>query len=69
MTDHELDRDDNHLRVLIETLQREGRSEHEIETAVLEASGRAKRDASRTSRHLIRFALPRRARKLADASR
>ena len=69
MIDRELDREDNHLRVLIETLQREGRSEHEIETAVLEASGRAKRDASRTSRHLIRFALPRRARKLADASR
>ena len=69
MTDHELDREDDRLRVLIETLQREGRSEHQIETAVLQASGRTKRDASPTSRHLIRFALPRRARKLADASR
>ena len=69
MIDRELDREDNHLRVLIETLQREGRSEHEIETAVLQASGRARRDPNPTSRHLIRFALPRRARKLADASR
>jgi hypothetical protein len=69
MTDNELNREDDHLRVLIETLQREGRSEHEIETAVLQASSRAKRDASATSRHLIRFALARRARTLADASR
>ena len=68
MTEHELN-EDNHLRVMIETLQREGRSEHEIETAVLQASGRAKRDATPTSRHLIRFALPRRARKVAGASR
>ena len=69
MTDQEMNREDDHLRVLIETLQREGRSEHEIETAVLQASGRARRDPNPTSRHLIRFALPRRARKLADASR
>ncbi len=69
MIDRELDREDNHLRVLIETMQRAGRTEHEIETAVVQASGRAKRDASPASRHLIRFALPRRARKLADASR
>lgn len=69
MIDRELDRDDNHLRVLIETMQREGRTEHEIETAVIQADGRTKRDASRPSRHLIRFALPRRARKLVDASR
>ena len=67
--DRELDRDDNHLRVLIETLQREGRTEHEIEAAVLEASDRVTRAANRPSRHLIRFALPRRARKLTGASR
>ncbi len=67
--DQEMNRDDQHLLVLIETMQRAGRTEHEIETAVLQATGRAKRDASPTSRHLIRFALPRRARKLADASR
>ena len=67
--EQELTRDDEHLLVLIETMQREGRQEHEIEDAVLRASGRARRDTSRTSRHLIRFALPRRARKPAGASR
>jgi len=61
--------DDTHLLVLIETMQRAGRNEHEIETAVLQASGRAVRDAKPTSRHLIRFALPRRARKFAGVSR
>ena len=63
-----MDRDDQHLLVLIETMQREGRPEHEIETAVRQASGRAKRDATPTTRHLIRFGFPRRARKLAGAS-
>ena len=67
--EQELTRDDEHLLVLIETMQRDGRLEHEIEDAVLRASGRARRDPSRTSRHLIRFALPRRARKPASASR
>jgi hypothetical protein len=69
MMDRTHDRDDTNLRVLIETMQRAGRTEHEIETAVIEASGRAVRDAKPTSRHLIRFALPRRARKSAGASR
>ncbi len=68
MLDREFDRDDNHLRVLIETLQREGRTEHEIEAAVIEAADRVTRVANRPSRHLIRFALPR-ARKSAGASR
>ena len=67
--DRETDRDDNHLRVMIETMQREGRREHEIVTAVLEASGHVKRASSRPSRHLIRFALPRRARRAVGTSR
>ena len=62
-------RDTEHLLVLIETMQREGRQEHEIEDAVLRASRRAHQDLTRPSRHLIRFALPRRARKTADATR
>ena len=65
----QITRDDEHLLVLIETMQREGRQEHEIEHAVLRASGRAPQDRNRPSRHLIRFALPRRARKTASASR
>ena len=65
----QITRDDEHLLVLIETMQREGRQEHEIEDAVLRATGRERRDTSRPSRHLIRFALPRRLRKPAGASR
>jgi hypothetical protein len=67
--DRELDRDNDRLRVLIETMQRGGRPEREIETAVLEASGRMHRDASRPSRRLVRFGLPRRTRERAGASR
>jgi hypothetical protein len=67
--DTEKDRDDNRLRVLIETMQREGRREHEIVAAVLEASGHVKQASSRPSRHLIRFALPRRVRRAVGASR
>jgi len=67
--DHEITRDDEHLLVLIETMQREGRQEHEIENAVLHATGRTRRDVSRPSRHLIRFALPHRLRRPAGTTR
>ena len=66
--ERELDRDDYTLRVLIETMQREGRSERAIETAVREASGQMQRAASRPSRRLVRLGLPRRARKRVDAT-
>lgn len=67
--DHETTRENEHLLVLIETMQRAGRQEHEIETAVLHATGRSRRKEARPSRHLIRFALPHRLRKPADAAR
>ena len=57
MIDRELDRDNDRLRVLIETMQRGGRPEREIETAVREASSRLHRDTSRPSRRLLRFDL------------
>ena len=63
-----MDRDEQHLLVLIETMQRQGRPEHEIETAVMQASGRAKRATAPTTRHLLRFGFPRRARRLASSS-
>jgi hypothetical protein len=40
----QVDRDDYRLRVLIEQLQQAGRTEHEIERAVREASGRIGRE-------------------------
>jgi len=55
--DHELDRDDYGLRVLIETMQVQGRSEREITAAVCEASGK-KRPVPGPSRHIVRFGLP-----------
>ena len=67
--EQEVTREEEHLLVLIETMQREGRQEHEIEDAVLRATGRRRHDARRPSRHLIRFALPRRARKHPGTSR
>jgi hypothetical protein len=57
--EHEIDRDDYGLRVLIETMQVQGRSEREITAAVCEASG-AKRHIPSPSRHVVRFGLPRR---------
>jgi hypothetical protein len=67
-TDTEMERNDNHLRVMIETMQREGRREHEIVAAVLEGSGRLRQASNRPSRHLVRFALPRRVRRAVGAS-
>ena len=56
LMDRELDREHkDRLRLLIETMQRAGRSERYIERAVLKASRRTKRDASRPSRRLVRF--------------
>lgn len=69
MTNREIDQDNNRLRVLIETMQRDGRPERDIETAIRKASGGLHRDASRPSRRLVRFGLPGRARKHIDASR
>jgi transcriptional/translational regulatory protein YebC/TACO1 len=45
-----IDREEYRLRVLIEQLQHEGRSEHEIERAVREASGRMQRERRHASR-------------------
>lgn len=54
--DRELDREQkDRLRLLIETMQRAGRSERHIEKAVLKASRRTRRDVSRPSRRLVRF--------------
>ena len=61
MMDQQLERDNNRLRVLIETMQRDGRPERDIERAVRKASGGLHRDTSRPSRRLVRFSLPRRA--------
>jgi hypothetical protein len=69
MMDRQLDRDNDRLRVLIETMQRAGKPERDIETAIRKASGGLHRDTSRPSRRLIRFALPRRASNQATASR
>ena len=55
--EHELDRDDYRLRVLIERMQREGRSERDIEAAVRAATGRIERDRRRPSRRPNRFGL------------
>lgn len=69
MTSRELDKDNNRLRVLIETMQRDGRPERDIETAIRKASGGLHRDTSRPSRRLVRFGLPGRARKHANGWR
>ena len=45
-----LDREDYRLRLLIEQLQHQGRSEHEIERAVREASGRVRRERPQPAR-------------------
>jgi transcriptional/translational regulatory protein YebC/TACO1 len=53
------DREEYRLRLLIEHLQHEGRSEHEIERAVREASGglqRERRQAGRAQSRLGVFA-------------
>ena len=53
MMDQQLERDNNRLRVLIETMQRDGRPERDIEKAIRKASGRLHRDTSRPSRRLV----------------
>ena len=53
--DTQLDREEYRLRVLIEQLQHEGRSEHEIERAVREASGNLERERRRAGRDSSRL--------------
>lgn len=55
--DYELDRDDYRLRVLIERMQREGRSERDIEAAVRAASVRIERERRHPSRRPNRLGL------------
>ena len=69
MVEPELDRDSDRLRLLIETMQRGGRPEREIETLIREASGRMHRDTSRPSRRLVGFGMRHRARKRDGVSR
>ena len=69
MMDRQLERDNNRLRVLIETMQRDGRPERDIEKAIRKASGRLHTDTGRPSRRLVRFSLPRRAPRHVDAWR
>jgi hypothetical protein len=69
MMDRQLERDNNRLRVLIETMQRDGRPERDIEKAIRKASGRLQRDTGRPARRLVRFNLPRRAPKQVGTSR
>ena len=68
MMDRQWERDNNRLRVLIETMQRDGRTERDIEKAIRKASGRLHGDTSRPSRRLVRFSHPRRAPKHANVS-
>ncbi len=44
---HEFDRDDHHLRVLIERMQQEGHAERDIADAVRAASRRIEREERR----------------------
>jgi transcriptional/translational regulatory protein YebC/TACO1 len=69
MTGRQLEQDNNRLRVLIETMQCDGRPEREIEKAVRKASDGLHRATSRPVRRLVRFSLPRRAPKHVDLSR
>ena len=48
--DSSLDREEYRLRVLLEQLQHEGRSEDEVERAVRQASGRMQRERRRSGR-------------------
>ena len=69
MMDRQLERDNNRLRVLIETMQLDGRPERDIEKAIRKASGRLHTDMSRPSRRLARFSLARHAPKHAGMAR
>ena len=55
--EYEQDRDDYRLRVLIERMQREGRSERDIEAAVRAATVRTEREHQRPSRRPNRLGL------------
>ncbi len=47
---HEFDRDDHHLRVLIERMQQEGHAERDIAAAVRAAARRIDREERRPAR-------------------
>jgi hypothetical protein len=49
------DRDDHHLRVMIEKMQREGRSEDDIVRAIKNESGRSTRPESRPLRKAVQL--------------
>ena len=55
--DHEFDRDDHHLRVLIERMQQEGHPERDIVAAVGAAARRIERDERRPTRTPSRLGL------------
>ena len=54
---HEFDRDDHHLRVLIERMQQEGHAERDIAAAVQAASRRIEREERHSTRRSGRFGL------------
>ena len=51
----EFDRDDQHLRVLIERMQQDGHSERDIAAAVRAASRRIEREERRPARRPLRL--------------
>ena len=55
--EHEFDRDDHHLRVLIERMQQEGHSERDIAAAVHAAARRIEREERRPTRRHSRLGL------------
>ncbi len=55
--EHEFDRDDHHLRVLIERMQQEGHSERDIAAAVRAAARRIEREERRPTRRPSRLGL------------
>ena len=54
---HEFDRDDHHLRVLIERMQQEGHSERDIAAAVRAAARRIEREERRPTSRPSRLGL------------
>jgi len=70
MMEQQLERDNDRLRMVIETMQRDGRPERDVEKAVRQAARGLHRDAGcRPSRRLVRFSLRRRAPEKVDAPR
>ncbi|TML72031.1 MAG: hypothetical protein E6G14_00875 [Actinobacteria bacterium] len=55
--EHEFDRDDHHLRVLIERMQQEGHSERDIAAAVRAAARRIELEERRPTRRPSRLGL------------